>query len=83
MSNYQNTCPKRTVTIVHHTVQTWLPVTLSCGHVEKVNWTARVGEVMGCISCQHALDDASHRSSGSQQYAGGRVMYGSDAGHGE
>lgn len=58
MSNYQNTCPKRTVITVHHTIQTWLPVTLSCGHVEKVNWTARAGEVMGCISCQHALDDA-------------------------
>lgn len=28
------------------------------------------------------VEDA-HRASGSQQYSGGRVMYGSDAGHGE
>jgi hypothetical protein len=52
MSAYRNSCPQRVVTEVHHTVATWLPVTLSCGHSDRVNWTARVGEQVGCIECQ-------------------------------
>lgn len=51
MSDYRSTCPKHTVTQVHHTTQTWLPVTLSCGHVERINWTARVGDKIGCFTC--------------------------------
>lgn len=58
MSDYRNMCPKRAITEVHHTTQTWLPVTLECGHVEKINWTARIGQVIGCISCDHAKPEA-------------------------
>lgn len=49
--SYRDTCPKREVVTVHHTIATWLPVTLSCGHREEINYTAHVGHVMGCIAC--------------------------------
>lgn len=51
MTDYRATCPKRTVTEVHHTTRTWLPVTLSCGHIERINWTAHVGDTIGCLTC--------------------------------
>lgn len=47
-------CPQRVIIEVHHTVATWLPVTLSCGHTARVNWTARLGERTGCTECQKA-----------------------------
>lgn len=43
--------PQRTVMIVHHTPATWLPVTLDCGHVERINWTVRVGLTVRCTQC--------------------------------
>lgn len=49
--SYRDTCPQRVITRVHHTVKTWLPVTLSCGHVERINWTAKEGERIGCTYC--------------------------------
>jgi hypothetical protein len=48
----------RKVIKVHHTIATWLPVTLSCGHVEKIDWTAREGSEIGCIECQREADKA-------------------------
>lgn len=54
---FRDTCPKRTIVAVTHTIQTTLPVTLNCGHVEYINWTARVGSQLGCVQCQDALTD--------------------------
>lgn len=51
MTTYRDTCPQRKIVTVHHTIQTWLPVTLECGHREEINWTARVGSVIGCTKC--------------------------------
>lgn len=58
MSTYIDTCPQRAIKEVHHTTQTWLPVTLDCGHTIKINWTARIGQTTGCTTCQHAIEDA-------------------------
>ena len=59
MSDYRKTCPQRTIVTVHHTTRTWLPVTLDCGHTNQINWTARVGQTIGCTDCQYELDHAS------------------------
>ncbi len=53
--SYRDTCPQRTVTTVHHTIATWLPVRLDCGHVEEINWTTREGAKIGCTHCQRAI----------------------------
>lgn len=49
--DYRSTCPKRTILAVHHTVATWLPVSLDCGHTERIDWTARLGDHIGCTQC--------------------------------
>jgi hypothetical protein len=54
--SYRKTCPQRAVTTVHHTIKTWLPVTLSCGHTEQINFTVSEGFVMGCTQCRHDED---------------------------
>ena len=56
--NYRDTCPQRTVVTIHHTIRTWLPVTLDCGHVETINWTPQVGWKVGCIACAEAANAA-------------------------
>lgn len=48
---YREICPQRTVVEIRHTVETWLPVKLDCGHVERINWTPRIGWKVGCIAC--------------------------------
>ncbi len=50
--SYRDTCPQRTVIEVHHTVNTWLPVKLSCGHTDRINWTPRLGDSIGCTVCE-------------------------------
>lgn len=56
MADYRSTCPQRTVIKVHHTTKTWLPVTLTCGHTEQINWTARVGSIIGCTECAKTVN---------------------------
>jgi hypothetical protein len=51
MKSYIDTCPQRAITEVHHTIATWLPVALECGHTTKINWTAHVGQTTGCTEC--------------------------------
>jgi len=52
--SYRDTCPQRAVVEIYHTVKTWLPVKLDCGHVETLNWTPQIGWKMGCIACAEA-----------------------------
>lgn len=54
--SYVDTCPQRAVVTVHHTIATWLPVALDCGHVEQINWTAKVGDKIGCTTCKREDD---------------------------
>ncbi len=39
---------------VRHTIATWLPVTLSCGHTQQINFTVSEGSVLGCTDCAKA-----------------------------
>jgi hypothetical protein len=55
ITTYRETCPQRTVQAVQQTIATWLSVSLSCGHKQVVNWTPRVGSVIGCTDCAEQL----------------------------
>lgn len=51
---YLESCPQRAVIEIRHTIKTWLPVKLDCGHVEEINWTPRIGSKVGCTACERA-----------------------------
>jgi len=55
--SYVDRCPQRKIVEIYHTIATWLPVKLECGHIDRLNWTPIVGQKTGCTDCQSALDD--------------------------
>ena len=55
VQDYRSTCPKRAVIAVHHTIGTWLPIVLDCGHRQLINWTADTGDQVGCLDCGDIL----------------------------
>lgn len=57
-SKYQATCPQRRIVSINRTIATWEPVKLECGHDDSVNWTAKIGDILGCTYCQKELEEA-------------------------
>ncbi len=56
VSKYVDSCPQRVITAAHYTVETWLPIDLSCGHSARVNQTVQAGDLIGCTDCQKTLN---------------------------